>query len=246
MLVEGNVFENNWADAQTGYPFLCKSVNQDGTAPWSQSRDIVVRYNLFRNVGAGYNLCASCQGIVVPATAMAIHDNVMIGVNVAQFTGEAREYQFLGGLSNIAITHNTTINASGVATSVSLDGQPPKLTSFTFSCNVYDDGQWGTHAGSGADWHLFVDSTTSPWRENLAYKPGSYAAQGFNALGVYSGATKCADGKPLGADAAKVYAMTARVIVSDPLRPQLRRTATPRQSGYRPTSPAQRDYNTRH
>lgn len=247
LLVEGNVVENNWEDAQVGYGFLCKSVNQDGTAPWSQSRDVTVRYNLFRNVGAGFNLCAACQGTVVPATAMSLHDNVTIGVNVGQFLGEAREWQFLGALTNISILHNTTINAAGVATAISFDGQPPKITTLAFQSNVYDNGQYGVHGGSGGGvWTTWVDSATSKWTNNLAYPPGTAAAAGFDARGVYSSSVLGHDGRPIGADALKVYALTASAVVSDPQRPQLRRTATAQQSGYRATSPAQRAYNTKH
>jgi hypothetical protein len=246
MLVEGNVVENNWADGQVGYAFLCKSVNQDLTAPWSQSRDITVRYNLFRNTGAGYNLCGVCQAPAIAATAMSLHDNVMIGVNVGPFQGEAREWQFLGALSKISVLRNTTINAAGVATAISFDGQPPKITAMDFSCNAYDDGQYGIHGGSGGGaWTTWVDSATSKWRNNLNYPIGAWSAAGFDARGFYSGTVKCFDGTPVGADAAKVYALTAKAVVLDPTRSVHRRAvARPRQTGYRPTTSAERQANT--
>lgn len=245
LAAEGNVFENNWGDGQVGYFFLCKSVNQDGTAPWSTSQDIVFRYNLARNTGAGINLCASCQGVIIPMARASAHDNIVTGLNVGQFTGEAREWQFLGGLSKISVVHNTTVNAAGVATAISFDGQPPMVTSMNFVCNAYDNGQYGIHGGSGgSDWRLWVDANTSTWTDNLAYPAGGYVAAGFDARGFYTGAMKCADGKPLGADAAKIYSMTANVVVTD-TRPQLRRPPTAAQTGYRPTSPEDRQKNTR-
>lgn len=245
LLAEGNVFENNWGDGQVGYFFLCKSVNQDGTADWSTSQDIIFRYNYARNTGAGINFCGACQGIVIPMTRASAHDNVMTGINVNQFTGEAREWQFLGPLSKISIAHNTTVNAAGVGTAISFDGQPPLITAMNFNCNVYDNGQYGIHGGSGgSDWRSWVDATSSTWIDNLAYPAGGYVAAGFDARGIYTGTTKCTDGKTLGADAAKVYQMTANVVVPDNARPQLRRPPTAAQTGYRPTSPAQRKKNT--
>lgn len=37
VLVEGNVFENNWADGQTGMAIVLKSTNQGGGNPWAQT-----------------------------------------------------------------------------------------------------------------------------------------------------------------------------------------------------------------
>jgi hypothetical protein len=245
VLIEGNVIENNWADGQVGYAFNVKSVNQGGTAPWSQSRDVTVRYNLIQNTGAGFNLCAACQGTVAPATALVFHDNIVTGVNIGQFLGEAREWQFLSPLTNISVQHNTTINAANVATAISFDGQPPKITGMLFQSNAYDKGAYDVHGGSGgSDWRTWVDTATSKWTNNLNYPKGAWAAAGFDARGFYTGSLVGHDGAPLGADAAKVYAMTATVIVSDSLRlRQLRRVATPRQTGYQPTSEAKRQYN---
>jgi hypothetical protein len=59
LLVEGNVLENNWSDAQVGFAFVLKSENQDGRAPWSTSSDITVRYNRIRNTGSVFNLAGS-------------------------------------------------------------------------------------------------------------------------------------------------------------------------------------------
>ncbi len=56
LLVEENVFDGSWADAQVGYAFVLKSSNQSGRCTWCASRDITFRYNLIRNVGAGFNL----------------------------------------------------------------------------------------------------------------------------------------------------------------------------------------------
>jgi len=56
VLVEGNVFENNWADAQTGMAIVLKSTNQGGTNPWAQTADVTMRYNVIRNSPQGINI----------------------------------------------------------------------------------------------------------------------------------------------------------------------------------------------
>lgn len=262
MLVEGNVIENNWADGQTGYWLNAKSVNQNGSAPWSTSQDITVRDNLIRNVGAGINLCAACQNTVVPATRMTISNNLTIGVNDTA-KGEARELQLLGALTDIAITHNTTIGGVGVETAISLDGQPPKIARLEFRSNVYDAGLYNWHFGSGCSPAIpcGIDTTQARIDYNRAIGSecggsqcvASMSALGVDARGVLSATSPYRlpthDGAPLGADAARIYALTAGVVVSDPSRALgagPRRIATAQQSRYRPTSKADREWNTRH
>src|SRR3989442_6517826 len=53
VLVEGNVLEQNWADAQSGFSILFTVRNQDGTAPWSQVDHVVFQDNILRHGGAG-------------------------------------------------------------------------------------------------------------------------------------------------------------------------------------------------
>jgi len=56
VLIERNVFDNNWVDAQTGYAILFKSVNQDGSAPWSATRNVIFRYNVVRHSSSAINV----------------------------------------------------------------------------------------------------------------------------------------------------------------------------------------------
>lgn len=56
VLVEGNVFENNWPGGQTGHAFNFKSVNQSGGAPWSVTRDVNFQYNLIWKSACGMKI----------------------------------------------------------------------------------------------------------------------------------------------------------------------------------------------
>ncbi len=51
VLVDGNVFEHNWQDGQTGFAILVTPRNQGGTAPWSVTQDITFTNNIVRHVG---------------------------------------------------------------------------------------------------------------------------------------------------------------------------------------------------
>src|SRR3989454_222336 len=51
VLIDGNLFENNWQDAQGGTAILFTVRNQDGTAPWSIVADVTFTNNIVRHVG---------------------------------------------------------------------------------------------------------------------------------------------------------------------------------------------------
>jgi hypothetical protein len=257
MLIEGNVIENTWADAQTGYAILPKSVNQSGGCPWCVSRDITIRRNLIRNVGAGLNLAAAPQGTVEHADHVTVYHNIWLNVYVAPGNGEAREYLLLSDLGDIAITHNTT-TGTGIATAISFDGQPPKITRLMFASNIYDNGAYGIHGVGGGVSTLAsaVDTSQMRWTYNVATGPACSASAlpalnrcasstsvvGLDVTGALSPGSAFAlpshDGRPIGANAAAVYAAVAGVVVADPSRLAARRAPTAAQTGWRRTDPA--------
>lgn len=54
VLIEGNVFENNWVHAQNGTAILFTVRNQDGKAPWCAVQDVTMTNNVVRNSPAGF------------------------------------------------------------------------------------------------------------------------------------------------------------------------------------------------
>jgi hypothetical protein len=152
ILVEGNVIENNWKDGQTGFAFVMKSENQDGTAPWSVSRDVTVRLNHIRNTGSvfamsgmGTNSHKSTLG-----ERFVVTNNLAEGVNVGPYKGDGIAFQLLSGLSDAIITHNTIINQNATGSGVSFDGPPVKR--LVMHSNLFQAGPYGVHgsdAGSG-------------------------------------------------------------------------------------------------
>ena len=112
MLIEGNVIENTWADAQAGFAFVLKSENQDWGTPWTQTTDITIRHNRIRNVGSVFNLAATPSGApAVPAARFVITDNIVENVGAGMFDGDGRTFQLLPGLSDVVLMHNTVVSA---------------------------------------------------------------------------------------------------------------------------------------
>ena len=153
LLVEGNVLENNWSDAQNGFAFVLKSENQDGSAPWSTSSDVTVRYNRIRNTGSVFNLSGmgSNPAKVVTAARFLITHNLAEGINVGPYAAEGVAFQLLTGLTDAVITHNTILNQNATGAGVVMDGAP--LQRLVMHSNVFQGGPYGVHgsdAGSGS------------------------------------------------------------------------------------------------
>jgi hypothetical protein len=56
VLVDGNLLENSWPHAQTGFAVLFTVRNQSGGAPWSVVEDVTFTNNRVRNVGGGLSM----------------------------------------------------------------------------------------------------------------------------------------------------------------------------------------------
>ncbi len=110
-LIEGNVLENSWADGQVGFAVLFKSVNQAGGCPWCGTTDVTFRYNVVRNAAAGMTIAAHPEQFpVVPSSRYLITQNVFQDIGTANGTSNGRMFMLLGGLTDVAITHNTAIH----------------------------------------------------------------------------------------------------------------------------------------
>jgi hypothetical protein len=122
LLIEGNVFENNWPDAQNGFAFVWWSINADGGAPWTVTQDITFRYNRVRGVAQGFNLGVG-NNPSMPARRITIAHNVVTGPDS---TG-MRMFQVDGGLVGLTIANNTAIGGEHSLVFASPSIQLPSL-----------------------------------------------------------------------------------------------------------------------
>jgi hypothetical protein len=56
VVVRGNVFENNWTNAQTGVAILITPRNQDGACTWCTVADVDFQFNVVRHTAGAFNL----------------------------------------------------------------------------------------------------------------------------------------------------------------------------------------------
>lgn len=138
VVVDGNVFENNWLAAQAGYAIVLKSVNQDGNAPWSVVQDVQFTNNVITRVASAINLGRETRYPAVEANNITISNNLIVDVSAAKYGGNGRFIALNGG-SAVTIDHNTVFN-DGTPT-VAPDSNP--TAGFVFTNNIMKDNGAG-------------------------------------------------------------------------------------------------------
>jgi hypothetical protein len=139
VLVEGNTFENNWADAQNGFSILFTIRNQDGTAPWSVVADVTFRNNIVRHVAGGVNILGmDDQHPSQQMHRVLISNNVFDDVNGAGRGGNGFLFQLVNGTDGVRIDHNTAFHTGNV---VMADGA--QHTNFAYTNNIAPHNAYG-------------------------------------------------------------------------------------------------------
>jgi hypothetical protein len=132
VLIEDNVFEHNWQAGQPGPAILLTPRNQDGGAPWSVVRDVMIRRNVVRHVAAAFNILGNDNNHPSGRTSnIAIHHNLVIEVDQRAWGGSGA-FLLLGDAAQaISVDHNTVMQ-TGAA--VALYGRP--TSQFVFRNNL--------------------------------------------------------------------------------------------------------------
>jgi hypothetical protein len=230
VLIDGNIFEYNWGDAQVGYAILFTVRNQDGTAPWSVVRDVVMTNNIVRHSASAIQLLGT--DYIYPSQQterITVANNVFEDIDGARWNGAGWFLTISDGLVDFKVDHNTVFQSSNI---ISAGGTPS--TRFIFNNNIMPHNDYGVHGdsrGTGND----ALSTYFPgytFRRNViaGANPAFYPADNFfpatldnvgfvnRAGGNYRLAPgspykgQGTDGKDPGADIDAVAAATAGVV----------------------------------
>jgi hypothetical protein len=226
VLIENNVLENNWADAQSGAAVLLRSVNQDGGAPWAETRDVTMRYNVIRNSANGLN--AVGVGTAHPAVAMRrvyIAHNSWERIGYGDYPGGVL-WQ-IAGIHDLTFEHNTgfgrthgvqflcgdLLNLKVIDNVIGLSAEG---NGFDFTIGSAEGAGFGTAAvrAHAINWKIEGNRMT---KGASAFPPGNRYGSSPAALGVRDFPTVLAlqDGttSPVGVDYAELRTRTAGVTV---------------------------------
>ncbi|HEY6331107.1 MAG TPA: hypothetical protein VI756_17395, partial [Blastocatellia bacterium] len=153
-LVNGNIFENSWVDAQTGFAISLKSVDQDGTAPWSSTTDVAFTNNIVRNAAGGINtLGLDPDNPSAQACCMTIENNLFYNINGPLYGGGSGDFLQIGELVNFSVSRNTVIQTGNT---ISVYGT--NTTGFAFNKNITPLNQYGIKGSSEASGSATIQS----------------------------------------------------------------------------------------
>jgi hypothetical protein len=146
VLVEGNIFENNWAESQAGFAIVLTSRNEEWTAPWSAVRDVTFINNIVRHAGSGININGQDDlKPSQPTKRIRISNNLFEDIDGIRWgNADGRHFQFVGGPDDIIIEHNTGFQSDNLSL---IDGDPPG-SGFVFRNNLVPSNTFGLF-GSG-------------------------------------------------------------------------------------------------
>ena len=147
VLITGNILENNWVDAQTGFAFLVTPRTEYGSAPWVYVQDITFTYNILRHTASAVNISGLDSGDpqkLVRGRRILIQNNLFDDVNGKAWGGGGGVlFQVASGADAVTIDHNTGFQSGQI---ILADGIPN--TNFVYQNNITPHNMYGV-MGSG-------------------------------------------------------------------------------------------------
>ena len=240
ILIEGNVLENSYPDAQAGFALMLWSANAVNNCSWCITQDITVRNNVIRNVAAGIAMASRYDASTLGMRNVTIRNNVMIGLDNPAVKGNGRIFQIQDTIPNLTIEHNTAFSPTN--SSIIWGGAAPQVNHIVRN-NLMGGGLYQLFAagvGMGQIGWAYEDGSGSVLTNNVvaladaaSYPANNFYPTSLDAIGLAGGGTaaysvsaalsdlalsstspykgKATDGTDLGADIAAIAAATANV-----------------------------------
>ena len=158
VVVDNNLIEYCWADAQLGFAFMITPQNQYGGAPWTVVQHIQITNNVVRHVASAANVLGVAPNTSAVTNDVVFRNNLFIDVSKANWGGSGLMLAIEGG-DRVVFDHNTLF-ADGTSVVYADDRQ---ATGFVFTNNIVPDNAWA-----------IMGSSASPGNGTLAmYFPGA-------------------------------------------------------------------------
>jgi hypothetical protein len=150
VLVEHNLFENNWLAAQAGYAIVITPRGERGMAAWAVVEDVTFRLNIVRHVAAAVNILGhDDNGPSGLARLIRVSENLFYDVNGKNWGGNGFFMLIGDGPSDIIIDHNTILQTGNLIEAYGTDGgAPTPIRNFVFRDNIAMHNSFGVH-GAG-------------------------------------------------------------------------------------------------
>ncbi len=156
LLIEGNIFENNWVEGQGAFAVVLTPRSGD-SGPAAVNEDITFRKNIIRHSGQGANILGRDDADTVShANRISFTNNIWEDINSNLWGGDGKLFQVLKDVQNLTIENNTGF-VSSVLLALWSDGVNT-AANFTFRNNIVPYNTYGIHSAEGGgkyalDWH---------------------------------------------------------------------------------------------
>lgn len=185
VVIDRNVFENNWADAQAGsaIPFTVR--NDNGGAPWSTIEDVKFTNNIVKNSPSAVNLLGKDD--LKPsqrARGLLISNNLFIGISGA--------FLIMSGYQNVTMSNNTHIQSGNIMT---LHGDPSPGFVYENNITVRNDNGYGVMGDATGEGIIGLNKFTPSYifRNNVIagatpsrYPPNNFYPSSMSEIGFMS------------------------------------------------------------
>lgn len=140
VVIDGNLLEYNWSDAQEGVAVLFTVRNQDGAAPWSVVQDVAFTNNIVRHSGSALYIIGKDDNYPSQQTRrITISNNIFDDINSTRWGGRGA-FLLITGTADVVIEHNTILQTGNITAAYGAVN-----TGFIFRNNVIVDNGLGFH-----------------------------------------------------------------------------------------------------
>ena len=140
VLVEANVFENNWVDAQSGMAIVIKSStgNQQGQQNWQGTTDVTFRYNHIKNSPRGFNVQGADGPTDLHVARVRAEDNLFENIGTFNGTGQDGWLMLIThDIRDVTIRHNTFVHNTNFGIALVMDYGEGKARNLTITDNIF-------------------------------------------------------------------------------------------------------------
>lgn len=164
--IDSNIFEYAWRGNGNGWALWFKSVNQNGDAPYLQTKNIVFEKNIVRHCYGfmevhGRERGSSAYPWAAPVTNLMIRNNLLYDSGGVWAQGGSQyDMNCLEGITNMTIDHNTLIHVGSGSMVVDATQLTPML-GLVITNNMMRKESFGIKSGGFASGTASLNAVTS-------------------------------------------------------------------------------------
>jgi hypothetical protein len=152
--IDGNLLENNWAGAQSGFAVVFTVRANGQNAPWTTIEQVRFENNVVRHAGGGVNILGyDDTAPTQQARGIVIRNNLFTDISHVNWGGAGIFVQMGDEPADVHIEHNTVLQTGNIITVYGGTAAAPRpATGFRFASNIVNHnnyGIFGNNKGTG-------------------------------------------------------------------------------------------------